>query len=67
MAAQLISTNKGRTKLERSAEIFDSMSGSGRAEVVQVFQQQLEMTPACAGTYYQLNRQRLNMVSHRGH
>ena len=56
---------EGHTKMERAAEIFDSMLDRPRHEVVHVFQEQLAMTAAGASTYYQLNRQRRDMVGHR--
>ena len=55
-------TVKPQTKLERSAAIFDQMASSPRHDVVAAFQEQLSMSPACASTYYQLNRQRTGKV-----
>lgn len=51
-----------QTKLARSAEIFDQMSEFPRHDVVAAFQKLLDMSPACASTYYQLNRQRIGRV-----
>lgn len=61
---ETIRTPKGATKLQRSQEIFDSMKGAPRHEVVQVFQEQLHMSAAGASTYYQLNRHRIGVVGH---
>ena len=59
---QINSRVKGATKMERAAEIFDSMPNSPRHEVVAAFQNQLSMSAAGASTYYQLNRQRCGLV-----
>lgn len=66
MASQTITTPRGRNKTEAARAIFSQTTGFSRKIVIQRFQNELQLTPAAASTYYQTCRREAGLTSPRG-
>jgi hypothetical protein len=61
-----IRTPRSESKTAKAAEIFQSMQGAKRQEVISRFTNDLGLTPKGASTYYQTCRDKAGLVQHRG-
>lgn len=62
MTTETIRTHRGNSKVARAQHIFTQMVGFPRSSVIRRFEEELDLTPKGASTYYQNQRKEAGMV-----